>query len=623
MSSALLTPERPAAPLVVRREDIRNIAIIAHVDHGKTSLVDCLLRQSGQFRDSQLQGDCILDSNDLERERGITILAKNISLPYKGVKINIIDTPGHADFGGEVERVLRMADGVLLLVDAFEGPRPQTRFVLQKALQARLQPLVVINKIDRSDCRPSEVLSQVFDLFVELGADDELLDFPFIFTSGREGYATHDPKIKTTNMQQLLDMVLEHIPGPEALPDAPLQMMIANLLWSEYVGRVATGRIYAGSVRKGQKVVLIKEDESLVRGEIVSVETFDKLGRTETAEATAGDIVALVGLPDPEIGDTVADPDDPQALDRIKVDEPTISMIFTINSSPLAGRDGKYVTSRHVRERLQRELQGNVALRVDDADGNDCFNVSGRGVLHLSVLIENMRREGYELSIGKPQVVRKKLDGEWCEPFELLTVDVPTADVGAVMDLVCNRRGQLKEMSSNETGHTHLEFVVPARGLIGLRTKMLNATRGEAVMYHRFEAYQPVEGEVPHRPNGVLVSQENGRVVAFALGKLQERTELFVSPGMEVYEGMIVGENSRENDMVVNPIKEKKLSNMRASGTDENVILKPPREMSLEAALEYIEDDEYVEVTPKIIRLRKILLSEADRRRQNRKSGGE
>ena len=612
----------PAAPFALsqgeRRQDIRNIAIIAHVDHGKTSLVDCMLRQSGQYRESQLVGDCILDSNDQERERGITILAKNIAIQYQGVKINVIDTPGHADFGGEVERVLSMADGALMLVDAFEGPRPQTRFVLQKALQAKLQPLVVINKIDRPDCRPNEVLSLVFDLFVELGADDEMLDFPYIFTSGREGYATHDPKVRTENIQPLLDMVIERVPGPIAKLDAPFQMMVANLHWSEFVGRVATGRIVSGSIRKNQKVVLIKDDESIVRGEVVSVELFDKLGRTEAEVASAGDIVALVGLPEPEIGDTVTDPERPVALERIKVDEPTISMLFTINSSPYAGRDGKYLTSRHVRNRLQRELEANVALRVDDSAGGESFIVSGRGLLHLSVLIENMRREGFELSIGKPEVIRKRIDGELHEPFEILTVDVPASDVGPVIELACARRAQMIEMTAGETGHTHVEFIIPSRGLIGLRTRMLNATKGEAVMHHRFDSYRPCEGDVPRRQNGVLVSQEQGKAVAFGLGKLQERSELFVSPGTEVYEGMIVGENSRDNDMVVNPIREKKLTNMRASGTDENVILKPAREMSLEMALEYIEDDEYVEVTPKIIRLRKILLTENARKRSGR-----
>lgn len=602
----------------MRRSDIRNIAIIAHVDHGKTSLVDAMLRQSGQFRESQLQGDCILDSNDLERERGITILAKNISIPYKGVKINVIDTPGHADFGGEVERVLMMADGALILVDAFEGPKPQTRFVVKKALEAKLKPIVVINKIDRPDCRPHAVLSEVFDLLVELGADDETLDFPYVFTSGREGYATHDPKVKTADLQELLDMVIEKVPGPQARPDDPFQMMVTSLTWSEFVGRVATGRITCGTVRKGQKVVLMREDETNTRGEVVSVEVFDKLGRVETDVATAGDIVALVGLPDPEIGDTVADFEFPRALPRIKVDEPTLSMLFTINTSPLAGKDGKYLTTRHLRDRLRRELESNVALRVEEGTGSESFNVSGRGLLHLSVLIEQMRREGYEMSIGKPQVIRKKIDGDWYEPFELLTVDVPTPDMGGVMELVCQRRGQLKHMTSNDSGMSHLQFMIPARGLIGLRTRVLNVTKGEAIMNHRFESYEMMEGEVPHRANGVLVSQEVGKAVGFALWKLQERSELFVAPGYDVYEGMIVGENSRENDMVVNPIKEKKLTNMRASGSDENIQLKPPRDMSLEQALEYIEDDEYVEVTPKVIRLRKIILSETGRRRSNR-----
>jgi GTP-binding protein len=602
----------------MRREDIRNIAIIAHVDHGKTSLVDAILKQSGQFRESQLQGECILDSNDLERERGITILAKNIAIPYNGYKINVIDTPGHADFGGEVERVLMMADGALILVDAFEGPKPQTRFVVKKALEAKLQPIVVINKIDRPDCRPHEVLSEVFDLLVELGADDEILDFPYIFTSGREGYATHDPKVKTDNIKALLDLVIEKIPGPIARPDDPFQMMVTTLHWSEFVGRMATGRILAGSVRKGDKIVVMKAEGKNVRGEVQSVEVFDKLGRVEAEVAVAGDIVALVGLPSPEIGDTIADAENPVAIERIKVDEPTLSMSFTINSSPFAGKDGKFVTTRHIRERLRRELESNVALRVEEGSTNDIFNVSGRGLLHLSVLIEQMRREGYELSIGKPQVIRKRINGEIHEPFEVLTVDVPTPDMGGVMELVCNRRGQLKHMTSNDVGMSQLEFLIPARGLIGLRTRVLNVTKGEAVMNHRFEAYMPVEGDVPHRANGVLVSQENGRVVGFALSKLQERSELFVAPGDEVYEGMIVGENARDNDMVVNPIKEKKLTNMRASGTDDNIILKPARLMSLEQALEYIEDDEYVEVTPKAIRLRKIILSEIGRRRGSR-----
>ncbi|MEX0716752.1 MAG: translational GTPase TypA [Planctomycetaceae bacterium] len=602
----------------MRRNDVRNIAIIAHVDHGKTTLVDCLLRQSGQFRESQLVGDCILDSNDLERERGITILAKNIAIMYRGVKINIIDTPGHADFGGEVERVLKMADGALILVDAFEGPRPQTRFVVQKALECGLKPIVVINKIDRPNARPQEALSETFDLFVDLGADDATLDFPYVFASGLSGYATLDPEVTTDSFATLLDVVLDNVPGPQIDAAGPMQMMVTTLEWSEYVGRIATGRIVSGRARPGDSIVLIKENGKHVNGTIEEVEVFDKLGRVSVDEAAAGDIVALIGLPEPEIGDTVACRVQPRALTRISVDEPTLSMLFTINSSPLSGRDGKFVTSRHLRARLMRELESNVALRVEETGVKDSFQVSGRGVLHLSILIEQMRREGFELSVGKPEVIRKKIDNAWHEPFEQLVIDVPTVDVGPVMEIVGNRRGQLVEMSSGETGLTHLVFSIPARGLIGIRTRLLNATRGEAIIHHRFESYRPVEGDVPRRPNGVLVSQVQGRAVAFALGKLQERSELFVAPGDDVYEGMVVGENSRDNDLVVNPIREKKLTNMRASGSDENILLKPPRRLSLEMALEYIEDDEYVEVTPKAIRLRKIHLTENERKRSNR-----
>ena len=597
----------------MRRDDIRNIAIIAHVDHGKTSLVDCVLKQSGQFRDSQLQGELILDSNDLERERGITILAKNIALTYENVKINIIDTPGHADFGGEVERVLRMADGALLLVDAFEGPRPQTRFVLQKALECGLKLLVVINKIDRPDCRPEEVLSETFDLLVELGADDETLDFPYIFTSARDGYASEDHTARSGTIQPLLDLVLKHVPGPE-IDEGPFQMMTTTLEWSEYVGRIATGRIQAGKIKPGDKVLLMKDGQQ-VKSTVDKVQLFDKLGRVDATEASAGDLVALIGLDNPEIGDTISSPEKPVAMERIQVDEPTLSMVFTINSSPLSGQDGKYVTSRNLRSRLMRELESNVALRVEETDDKDSFKVSGRGILHLSVLIEQMRREGYELSVGKPEVIRKQIDGKWHEPFELLVVDVPAEDVGPVMEVVGARRGQVKEMTAGDTGLTHLEFSIPARGLIGLRTRLLNATRGQAVIHHRFESYERLEGEIPKRANGVLVSQIQGKAVAFALWKLQERSELFVAPGEDIYTGMIVGENSRDNDMTVNPSKEKKLTNIRASGSDDSVMLKPPRQMSLEAALEYIESDEYVEITPKVIRLRKIHLTEQERKR--------
>ena len=605
-----------------RRSDIRNIAIIAHVDHGTTTLVDCLIKASGQFRESQVQQDCILDSNDLERERGITILAKNIALNYLGTKINIIDTPGHADFGGEVERVLQMADGCLVLVDAFEGPRPQTRFVLQKALEVGLQPIVVVNKIDRSDARPQDVLSETFDLFVELGADDATLDFPYIFASGRAGFATHDPEVRGDSIKPLLDMIIEKVPGPATNVGGPFQMMVTSLAYSEFVGRIATGRIVGGSIKPGQKVVMMKADGSKVPDQVVTVEVFEKLGRVAVEEATAGDIVALTGLEKPEIGDTVADPLNSIALPRISVDEPTLSMLFTINSSPFAGQSGggKFLTSRHIRARLMRELESNVALRVEEFGDKDAFKVSGRGVLHLSILVETMRREGYELSVGKPTVIRKQIDGKTCEPFVSLVVDGPTEYVGPVMEIVGNRHGELVEMTANDLGSTHLEFSIPSRGLIGIRTRMLNSTKGEAVIHHRFEQYKPVEGAVPHRQNGVLVSQERGKAVGFSLFKLQDRAEMFVAPGDEVYEGMIVGENSRDNDMVVNPIKEKQLTNMRASGSDENISLKPPRKMSLEAALEYIEDDEYVEVTPQVIRLRKIRLTEQERKREVRSS---
>ena len=558
----------------------------------------------------------MLDSNDLERERGITILAKNIALNYKGVKINIMDTPGHADFGGEVERVLGMADGVLILVDAFEGPKPQTRFVTMKAFEHGLKPIVVVNKIDRAEARPQEVLSEVFDLFVELGASDDALDFPFVFASGREGYATDDPKVRTNDVQALLDKVIEFVPGPIVDPDSPLQMMVTTLEWSEYVGRIAIGRIVSGSVTTGQKIAVMKADGKVLNGEVTEVHLFDKLGRVKTESAEAGDIVALIGLPNPEIGDTVADRFNQRALPRISVDEPTLSMLFTINDSPLAGKDGgKFLTSRHIRDRLDRELEHNVALRVEEAGSKEKFLVSGRGILHLSVLIETMRREGYELSVGKPQVIIKVIDGQKHEPFETLTVDVPANYVGAVIEPTCTRRGQLIDLTASDNGISHLTFSIPARGLIGLRTRLLNATKGEAVIHHRFDCFKLCEGEVPHRPNGVLVSQENGKAVAFAMGKLQERTDMFVKPGDEIYEGMIVGENSRDNDMVVNPVREKKLTNMRASGTDENIILKPPRDMSLEMALEYIEDDEYIEVTPKSTRLRKIVLLGTDRKR--------
>jgi len=602
----------------MRRTDLRNIAIIAHVDHGKTSLVDCLLRQSGQFRESQLVGEQILDTNDLERERGITILAKNIAIPYRDVKINIIDTPGHADFGGEVERVLQMANGALVLVDAAEGPMPQTRYVLSKALEVGLKPIVVINKIDRPDARAKEVLGEVFDLFIDLGADDELADFPYVFSTAKEGYATHDPAVRGDSMQPLLDLVLEEIPGPEVEPDAPLQLLVTTLDWSDYVGRIAIGRVAAGTIRRGQSIALLQRDEQRSPGKVSQLFVFNNLGRVEVEQATAGEIVAVVGLDDVEIGDTIADPESPRALPRVVIDQPTLQMIFSVNNSPFCGREGKYVTSRHIRDRLYKELERNVALRVEPVAGSDAYAVSGRGVLHLAVLIETMRREGFELSVGKPRVIIRHQNGRAEEPFESLVIEVPEAYVGPVMEMVGQRRGKVAHMAQRGD-YQHLTFSIPARGLIGLRTKLLNATQGTAIIHHRFEGYAPLEDEVPRRPNGVLVSMVGGKAVAFGLDGLQDRAEMFIAPGDPVYEGMVVGENARAGDMNVNPTKEKKLTNMRASGSDRNILLKPPRELTLESALEYIEDDELVEVTPTQIRLRKILLSEADRRREGRK----
>jgi GTP-binding protein len=604
----------------MRRNDLRNIVIIAHVDHGKTTLVDCLLRQSGQFRASQLKGERILDTNDLERERGITILSKNIAISYKGVKVNIIDTPGHADFGGEVERVVGMADGALVLIDAAEGPMPQTRFVLSKALQSGLKPIVVVNKIDRPDARARAVLDEALELLMELGGEHHWDDFPHIYTTAKEGYATDDPDRPGDSMRPLLDLVLREVPGPEVEPEAPLQMLVTTLDWSEYVGRIAVGRIRAGMIRQGQTVEMLQSGDRITPGRVSELYVFDKLGRQAVEEATAGDVVAIVGLDQVEIGDTLCELEQRRPLPRLTVDEPTLEMVFSINSSPLAGRDGKYVTTRQLRERLERELERNVALRVRPISGSDAFAVSGRGVLHLSVLIETMRREGYELSVGKPHVILRETNGRREEPFETLYVEVPTDRLGPVMEMVGQRRGTMKKMDSRGD-YAFVVFSIPARGLIGLRTRLLNATQGNAIIHHRFEAYRAVEGDVPRRSNGVLVSTIGGRAIGFALYNLQERSELFVGRGDEIYEGMIVGENSRDNDLTVNPAKEKKLTNVRAAGSDENVILKPPRQFSLEAALEYIEDDELVEVTPKQIRLRKVLLKEVDRRREGRRRG--
>jgi len=605
-----------STPRETLRQDIRNIVIIAHVDHGKTTLVDCLLRQSGQFRAAQLQGERILDSGDLERERGITILAKNIALPYKGIKINIIDTPGHADFGGEVERVLKMADGALLLVDAAEGPMPQTRFVLGKALEVGLRPIVVINKVDRPDARTAEVTSEAMELIVEMGGEAFLDDFHYVYASAKNGFATNDPNEPSDNMEPLLDLVLEQVPPPTVQP-GPFQMLVTTIDWSEFVGRIAIGRINSGVIQRGDRVVVMREDGSQTEEKIASLNVFDKLGRVEVERAEAGEVIALTGIENIEIGDTLCDPQRPAALPRIAVDEPTLEMIFTINNSPLAGKEGKYVTSRQLRERLHKELERNVALRVRHTDKGDAFAVAGRGILHLAILIETMRREGFELSVGKPQVVIKEEDGKKYEPFETLMVEVPTDKFGPVMELIGNRRGDLMEMSTRGE-YTLARFTIPARGLIGLRTRLLNATQGTAVINHRFEEFRPLEGEIPKRPNGVMVSMSAGKAVGFALFGLQQRAEMFVGPGEQVYEGMIVGENARSNDLPVNPCKEKQLTNIRAAGSDENILLKPPRQFSLEAALEYIEDDELVEITPINIRLRKGLLREADRKRMAR-----
>jgi GTP-binding protein len=589
------------------------------VDHGKTTLVDAMLRQSGQFRASQLQESCILDSNELERERGITILAKNIAIKYGPTKVNLIDTPGHADFGGEVERTLQMADGALVLVDAFEGPMPQTKFVLRKAFANKLRPIVVINKIDRPDARPNEVLNEVFDTFVELGADEHQLDFPYIFASGKAGFASHDPHASSGDIRPLMDLIVEKVPGPEVDPDGPLRMLCTTLDFSEYVGRIAIGRIVSGRIRRGQKAALIKAGNALVSGSVENLLVFDKLGRQEVPEAGAGDIVAVVGLNAVDIGDTIADPESPGALPRIEVDEPTLSMYFTVNDSPLTG-EGQFLTSRHLKERLERELRSNVALRVEPTEERDSFMVSGRGLLHLSILIETMRREGYEMAVGKPEVIIKKLNGIDHEPYEYLVVDVPHGQMGPVMELVGARRGELSKMDV-KGAYAHLEFQIPARGLLGLRNRLMSATQGEAIMHHNFHDYQPFRGEIPRRSNGVMVSMVRGPAVAYALDSLQQRGTMFVQPGDDVYQGMIIAENARGDDMVVNPCKEKKLTNMRASGSDKNVLLKPPRLLTLEIALEYIETDELVEITPSKIRLRKKVLTEEGRKRAERGGG--
>src|SRR3954469_2102120 len=607
------------------RNDIRNVAIIAHVDHGKTTLVDALLRQSGNFRESQVSQDTMLDSNPLERERGITILAKNVAINHvdpitgQAVKINLIDTPGHADFGGEVERVLSMADGVFLLVDAAEGPMPQTRFVLKKAFQHELRPIVVINKIDRQDARADEVLNMVFDLFVELGADDETLDFPVLYASGRAGTASWSLEEPGKDIKPVFEALLKHIPAPHGDADKSTQLRVTTIHYNDYVGRIGVGRIYNGKIKTGQQVVIVKRDGTQVKSKVQQLQVFDGFGRKDAAEAAAGDIVALIGLESVDIGDSICDPMNVQPLDAEEIEPPTLTMMFSVNDSPFCGKEGKYVTSRNLRERLFKELESNVALKVAEAENKDSFKVSGRGLLHLGILIENMRREGYELSIGKPTVImqKDKETGATLEPIEYLVVDVPEKNMGGVMELVGNRKGELVRMDNRE-GQVHLEFTIPARGLIGLRTRMLTATQGTAIMHHNFHEYAPQRGNVPSRANGVMIASTGGNANAFALNNLQERGTMFIEPGVPVYEGQIVAENARDNDMTVNPTTAKKLTNMRTTSSDENIILKPARKMTLEQALEYIEDDELVEATPQSIRLRKALLTESARKKAGR-----
>ncbi|MBD3582589.1 translational GTPase TypA [Flavobacterium selenitireducens] len=594
-------------------ESIRNIAIIAHVDHGKTTLVDKIMYHCQLFRESENAGDLILDNNDLERERGITITSKNVSVTYKGTKINIIDTPGHADFGGEVERVLNMADGVLLLVDAFEGPMPQTRFVLQKALDLGLKPCVVINKVDKENCTPEEVHEKVFDLMFELGAEEWQLDFPTVYGSAKNNWMSEDFRNVTDNIEPLLDMVLAHVPAPKVSEGTP-QMLITSLDFSSFTGRIAIGRLQRGELKEGQNISLVKRDGKVIKSKIKELHVFDGLGRKKVGSVIAGDICALVGLEGFEIGDTVADFENPEALQTITIDEPTMSMLFTINDSPFFGKEGKFVTSRHIKDRLAKELEKNLALRVNDTNSADKFMVFGRGVLHLSVLIETMRREGYELQIGQPQVIIKEIDGVKCEPVEELTIDLPEHVSGRAVEFVTVRKGEMLSMEPKGDRMT-IQFQIPSRGIIGLRNQLLTATAGEAIMSHRFLEYQPFKGEIPGRINGSLISMENGKAIPYSINKLQDRGKFFVDPNEDIYEGQVVGENSRADDMTINITKTKQLTNFRSAGADDKTRIVPAIKFSLEEALEYIQKDEYVEVTPKSLRLRKIYLSETDRKR--------
>ncbi len=597
-------------------QNIRNIAIIAHVDHGKTTLVDKMLLAGHLFRDNQTTGELILDNNDLERERGITILSKNVSINYKGTKINIIDTPGHADFGGEVERVLNMADGCLLLVDAFEGPMPQTRFVLQKAIQMGLKPVVVVNKVDKPNCRPDEVNEMVFDLMFNLDATEEQLDFPTIYGSAKQNWMSTDWRKPTEDITAVLDAIIENIPAPTQIEGDP-QMLITSLDFSNYVGRIAVGRVHRGTIREGMELGLCKKDGTVTRQRVKELHTFEGMSRKKVQEVSSGDICAIVGLENFEIGDTLTSFDNPEPLPRIAIDEPTMSMTFTINDSPFFGKDGKFVTSRHINDRLERELDRNLALRVEKGATEDKWTVYGRGVLHLSILIETMRREGYELQVGQPQVIIKEIDGKKCEPVETLLINVPEEYSSKVVDMVTRRKGEIVSMDTRND-RIDIEFHIPSRGIIGLRNNVLTATAGEAIMAHRFLEYQPWKGDIERRTNGSLIAMEAGTAYAYAIDKLQDRGRFFIFPQEEVYAGQVVGENAKDNDIVVNVTKSKKLTNMRASGADDKARIVPPVVFSLEEALEYIKEDEYVEVTPNHIRLRKIILDENERKRANR-----
>ena len=598
-------------------QDIRNIAIIAHVDHGKTTLVDKMMLAGHLFRNDQTNGELVLDNNDLERERGITILSKNVSINYKGTKINIIDTPGHADFGGEVERVLNMADGCILLVDAFEGPMPQTRFVLQKALQIGLKPVVVVNKVDKPNCRPEEVYEMVFDLMFSLNATEDQLDFPVIYGSAKNNWMSTDWKTPTENLVPLLDAIIEHIPAPKQLEGTP-QMLITSLDYSAYTGRIAVGRVHRGTLKEGMNITLAKRDGSLIKSKIKELHTFEGLGRKKTNAVSSGDICAVVGVEGFEIGDTICDFENPEPLPPIAIDEPTMSMLFTINDSPFFGKEGKFVTSRHIQDRLTKELDKNLALRVRKSELEDGkWIVSGRGVLHLSVLSETMRREGYELQVGQPQVIFKEIDGVKCEPIEELTISVPEEYSSKMIDMVTRRKGDLVSMET-QGDRVNIEFDMPSRGIIGLRTNVLTASAGEAIMAHRFKCYQPYKGEIERRSNGSMIAMESGTAFAYAIDKLQDRGKFFIYPQDEVYAGQVVGEHVHENDLVINVTKSKKLTNMRASGSDDKARIIPPVVFSLEEALEYIKEDEYVEVTPKSMRMRKVILDETERKRANK-----